>query len=99
MNAIGHMGDLFDQYWSIRGDFGEFGGILVGWREEHGLLRRPYGACAWAVGDPQDLRPGLSSVAPTGLLDRGFGWIWSALRWVAFAGWFGDGRDSSRRSE
>ena len=37
--------------------------------------------------DPQDLRPGLASVAPTGLLDRGCWGSGSALRWVVVGGW------------
>ena len=39
----------------------------------------------------QGLRPGLTSFAPTGLLDRGYGLSWSALRWFAFVSWFARG--------
>ena len=69
----------------ISGDFGDFS-----WSEgrEWATVSPLRGLELGVVGcDPQDLRPGLACVAPTGLLDRGCWGNVSALSWVVFGGW------------
>jgi len=66
-------------------NFGVFGVILgyFSWLEGRAcvIVSLLWGLVC-VVADPQDLRPGLSSFAPTGLLDRGCSGNGSVLRWV-----------------
>ena len=61
----------------IWGDFGDFGDFSWSEGREWATVSPLRGLGMGC--DPQDLRPGLASVAPTGLLDRGCEGCGSAL--------------------